>query len=194
MVCCCNTIGNVFRLGIVAGCAFALGMQILNVYSCDFFSSSTSSINYGVWYDGTNGECDLEEAFADDDRFVTAARSSLVLSMLCGSVALIMVLFEWLLCEVPCAGCLEGLAFVGAWACGLGVYLLYLMDDCGELKDQLGDDTVSNIGGTFIPDGIPTAQDCEWGQGSTYNLFACLAYLGCGILLCFAPKPKPLFG
>lgn len=177
---------------IVGGCVFGLGMQFINVYSCDFFSSIDSSANYGVWYDGTNGECNLEEAYTDDDRFVAAARSSLVLSMLCGSAALVMVLFEWLLCEVCCAGCLEGIAFVGAWACGLGVYLLYAIEECGDLKDELGDDVVSNLGGSIIPDGIPTGQNCQWGQGSTYNLLACIAYFGCGILLCFTPKPKPL--
>lgn len=193
MVCCCNTIGNIFRLVIVGGCAFALAMQFLNVYSCDFFSSNDSTVNVGIWYEGSNGECDLEEHYDEDDPWVKVARSSIVISMLCGMAAGVMVLFEWLFCEVCCAGCLEGIAFVGAWACGLGVYMLYLIDACGDLKDQLGDDTIANIGGSIIPDGIPTGLQCEWGQGSTYNLLAVIAYFGCGILLCFAPKPKPIF-
>lgn len=123
---------------------------------------------------------------------MAGARSALVISMVCGIAALIMVLFEWLFCEVCCAGCLEGLAFVGAWACGLGVYMIYGIEGCGDLKDELGDDTLSDIGGSIIPDGIPTGRQCEWGKGSSYNLVACVAYFGCGILLCFTPQPKPL--
>lgn len=193
MVCCCNTIGSVFRLVIVGGCVFALAMQWLNIYSCDFFSSTGSTVNMGIWYEGSNGECNLGESYTVDDGYISGARSSLVISMLCGVAGLVMVLFEWLFCEVCFAGCFEGLAFVGAWVCGLGVYMLYLIDDCGELKNQLGDDAISSIGGDIIPDGIPTAMECDWGQGSTYNLMACIAYFACGFLLCFAPKPDPIF-
>ena len=80
-------------------------------------------------------------------------------------------------------------------ACGLGVYMLYLVEACGQVDDLLAtnDDMASKIGANIIPDGIPTAMECDWGQGSTYNLLACIAYLGCGILLCFAPKPDPIF-
>mmetsp|Transcript_19212 Transcript_19212/g.41749 ORF Transcript_19212/g.41749 Transcript_19212/m.41749 type:complete len:196 (+) Transcript_19212:103-690(+) len=192
---CCNTIGNVFRIVIVGGCAFALVMQWLNMLSCDFFHSDGNTVNVGIWYKGYDDECDLDEFYGEDDVFVITARSSILISMLCGVGALVAVLFEWLFCKIPCAGCLEGLAFVGAWACGLGVYMLYLVEACGQVDDLLAanDDMISNIGSNIIPDGIPTAMECTWGQGSTYNLLACIAYLGCGILLCFAPKPDPLF-
>lgn len=195
MVCCCNTIGNIFRLVIVGGCIFALGMQFLNIYSCDFFSSTGDAINVGIWFQGQNGECNIEDGFyaAEEDGLVAVARSSLLISMLCGTAALVMVLFEWLFCEICCAGCLEGCAFVGAWACGLGVYLIFGIEACGDLKEDFaGDDTLSNLGSSIIPDGIPTGSQCEWGQGATYNLVACVAYFGCGILLCFAPQPKPI--
>lgn len=193
MVCCCNTIGNLFRLVIVAGCAFALAMQWLNVYSCDFFSVAGSSINVGVWFEGTDGVCDIEEMYSDDDWAVALARSSLTISMICGLASTALVVFEWLLCELPCASCIEGAAFVGAWGCGLGAYALYLIEACGDLNDQLGDDMIAQFGTTVIPDGIRTGQQCEWGQGATYNLLACIAYFGCGILLCCTPKPKPIF-
>jgi len=41
---------------------------------------------------------------------------------------------------------------------------------------------------------IPFGTKCEWGQGSSLNLFASLIYLGCGILLCLTPKADPIYG
>jgi len=195
MVCCCNTIANVLRMVIVGGCAFALLMQWLNLYSCDFFHFTGTTESLGIWYWSENGECDLEEAYsAQDNSLVAGARSAMVLSIVCGLVATGLVLLEWIFCEICCAKCIEGLAFVGAWACGLGVYAIYGIEECGNLKDELGDDFVADTGSGFLPDGIPTGSQCEWGQGATYNLMAIIAYLGCGVLLCFAPQPKPLCG
>ena len=92
-------------------------MQWLNMFSCDFFHSNETdtTVNVGIWYKGSNDECDLDAFYSEEDFFVKTARSSILLSMLCGAGALIAVLFEWLFCKIPCAGCLEGLAFVGAW-------------------------------------------------------------------------------
>lgn len=209
MVCCCNTIGNIFRLVIVCGCVFALGMQFLNIYSCDFIhSKSDDSLSIGIWFqttlssDGTGTvECNFDEGSytAEENSLVAGARSALIISMLCGIAALVMVMFEWCLCEICCAGILEGAAFVGAWFCGAGVYMIYGIDGCGKLEDEInditGDDTISNFGESLIPDSIiniPTGSDCDWGQGATYNLLACIAYFGCGILLCCTPQPKPI--
>jgi len=198
MVCCCNTIANVFRLVIVSGCVFALFMQWLNLYSCDFFAFSDGTMeSTGIWYESSNGgtECYDEEPFSSESGLVSGARSAAILSMLCGFVGGILVLIEWICCEICCAGCVEGLAFVGAWSCGLAVYSIYGIDDCGNLKDDLGDngdDILVDVGAGVLPEGIPTGSNCEWGPGATYNLLACIAYFGCGILLCFAPSPKPL--
>jgi len=194
MVCCCNTIGNVFRLVIVGGCVFALFMQFLNTYSCDLFSFRDSTDSIGIWYESMNAgqECNLTEAYTEDSSLVSAARSAMVLSMICGMVAGGLVLTEWIFCEICCAGCVQNLAFIGAWGCGLGVYIIYGIQACGDLKDEFGDDAIANAGSNAIPDGIPTGRNCEWGRGATYNLLACVSYFGCGILLCFAPQPKPL--
>jgi len=171
-------------------------MQFLNVYSCDFISADDGSYNVGIWFTGTDGECSEESYDAVEDSYVAWSRSALSISILCGVVAIILVLFEWLFCEICCAGLVEGLAFAGAWACGLGVYLIYGIDGCGNVNEEIsGDDTLSNIGESIIPESIlniPTGSECEWGQGATYNLLAVIAYLGCGILLCCAPQPKPI--
>jgi len=198
MVCCCNTIGNIFRLIIVGGCAFALAMQILNIYSCEFITVDDGSIHVGIWYQGTNGECNTEPGAsysAEEDSLVAWARTSLLVSMIAGFIAGTLVLFEWLCCEVCCAGCIEGGAFIVAWACGLGVYMIYGVDGCGKVGDEIGDDMFSNAAENIIPDSIiniPTGAGCEWGTGATFNLLACISYFGAGVLLCFAPQPKPI--
>lgn len=42
MVCCCNTIGNVFRLVIVAGCAFAVSLAFLSTLSAGIHSHAAN--------------------------------------------------------------------------------------------------------------------------------------------------------
>lgn len=180
---------------IVGGCVFALGLQWMNLYSCDFFHFSGTTDSIGIWYESINAgmQCDLDEPYPAVGGLISGARSAMILSMLFGLGAGVLVLIEWVFCEVCCAGCIEKLAFVGAWACGFGVYMFFGIEECGNLKDDIGDDTIANsIGSGIVPDGIPTGSQCEWGQGATYNLMACIAYLGCGVLLCFAPKPTPL--
>jgi len=193
----CTAIGNLFRLVIVCGVAFAVAMQFLNRSSCDFIHTSDGSMNIGIWYLGSDGECNMEEGYEppEEDSYVQWARSASVISMIAGIATGGMVLFEWVLCQIPCASCLEGAGFVVAWACGLGTYLMYGIDGCGTVGDKMTDDIVGNIGSTVIPDSIesiPTGAGCDWGQGATYNLLACIAYFGCGFLLCCAPEPKPL--
>lgn len=204
MVCCCQTIGNLFRMIIVGGCVFGLGMQTLNLYSCDFFHFTGTDNSLGIWYidDGSSEGCDLDAPYlavsadtAESLSLVATARSAAVLSMIFGAVAGMLVLWEWLFCALPCASCLEGLAFTAASVCGLGVYLIWGIRECGDLKDDLADDEDGNVGeyvSPFLPEGIPTGTKCEWGPGATYNLLAVISFFGAGILLCFAPKPEPL--
>lgn len=195
MVCCCNTIGNVFRLVIVGGCIFALVMQWRVLESCSLFNYRDSTDSFGIWYETSNAglDCSKDEPYAvEDRRLVAASRSSMVLSMIFGVGGGLLVLIEWIFCEICCAGCVQNLAFVAAWACGLGVYSIYGIQECGNLKEELGDDYIGQAGSGVIPDGIPTGSNCEWGRGATFNLLACIAYFGCGVLLCFAPQPKPL--
>merc|ERR1712124_127213 len=106
-----------------------------------------------------------------------------------------LVLFEWCCCEICCAGCVEGCAFVGAWGAGLVTYSIFGVDGCGTIGDNVGDDVIQSNGADLIPDSvmnIPNGANCDWGTGATYNLLACIAYFGAGVLLCFAPQPKPI--
>ena len=196
---CCNAVGNVFRLCIIGGCLFSLTLQFFNLYSCDFFTFLDSGDSIGIWYESdtiVDGEvtCSLDEPYPFDDPLVSAARSAAILSMLCGLVAMLLVSIEWICCEICCASCVEGLAFVGAWGCGLAVYAIYGIPECGDLANDLagGNSTIGNIAGDYTPEGIPTGANCEWGQGATYNIMACGSYLLCGIVLCCAPAPEPL--
>lgn len=80
-----------------------------------------------------------------------------------------MVSFEFLLCNVPCASCLESLAYAAAIVCSCLVYLAFGSQFCYDNSFQ-----------------------CSFGQGCTYNLTALLAYCGAWVTLCCSPKPTPL--
>jgi hypothetical protein len=62
-------------------------------------------------------------------------------------------------------------------------------DGCGTVGDA--DDTSITDAVPGIQD-IPTGVNCEWSEGATYNLLACILYFGCGLLLCCTPQPEPL--
>jgi len=72
------------------------------------------------------------------------------------------------------------------------VYVIYGNDVCGNLSSSIEEvyQTVTNI----IPQtgDIPTGENCEWGEGATFNLMACVLYFASGLLLCCSPQPKPL--
>jgi hypothetical protein len=98
-----------------------LAMQFYVTFNCNFIT--TSSGNIGIWYvdDGT-GTCVEWES---QDEIVGGAQSMLTLSTIAGFAAGAMVLFQWLICEVCCAGCLEGLAFAASWILGSTVFMIY---------------------------------------------------------------------
>ena len=80
-----------------------------------------------------------------------------------------MVVFEFLCCNVPCAGCLESLSYGSALLCTCLVYLAFGSEMC-----------------------YSNDFDCSFGKGSTYNLMALAAYGGAWVILCCSPKPTPL--
>ena len=85
-------------------------LQFFTVFSCEFVTFADGLGSAGIWFLGVDGACD-EDQYETDDGLITGARSALIISMVAGLAAWGMVLFEWILCEVCCAGCLEGLAF-----------------------------------------------------------------------------------
>ncbi|KAG7339430.1 hypothetical protein IV203_025393 [Nitzschia inconspicua] len=190
----CNTIGNIFRLAIVTASAAAFALQFVVMFNCDFIQFGEANYaSLGLWFYGVDGTCSDEEFQLEDNEawftgaWVSSSRSCLSISMFCGAAATIMVTFEWLCCEVCCAGVLEGLAFCGAWVLGLMAFGMYGIDACqnpGEFSTWLA----NSQGNTDITD----SAECVWGLGSTYNLVACVLYFGSGFLLCCAPQPTPI--
>ena len=95
------------------------------MFNCDFIQFGAENwASIGIWYYGVGGECNDEEFALEDEgwftgSWISTARSCLILSMVSGTAALTMVMFEWLCCAVCCAGVLEGLAYAGAWFLGL---------------------------------------------------------------------------
>jgi hypothetical protein len=99
-------------------------MQFLVTFNCSFVKTADGR-NIGVWYvdDGT-GNC-VEWDSTATDSFVTGAQSALTIATVAGFGAAVLIAFEWLLCEICCAGCIEGLAFCCAWMVGGGVFSIY---------------------------------------------------------------------
>lgn len=104
-----------------------LAMQFVATFGCDFLTTP-STRGIGIWYveeQGTGNCVEWSTTNLEMDDVVKGAQSALTLSTIAGFAAGVMVLFEWLLCEVCCAGCLEGLAFCSAWVLGCSTFMLY---------------------------------------------------------------------
>jgi hypothetical protein len=99
--------------------ALQLAFQFVASLNCDFLNFGGFDVaSLGLWYYGIGGECITDQFDAVDDGLIAGARASICISMICGLAAMVMITFEWLFCEVCCAGCLEGLALCGAWVMG----------------------------------------------------------------------------
>ena len=98
-------------------------MQFFVTFNCSFLVTPDRGV--GIWYveDG-DGKC-VEWPADLDDSIVKGAQSALTISTIAGFMAGILVLFEWVCCEVCCAGCLEGLAFCTSWVIGSSVFMIY---------------------------------------------------------------------
>ena len=147
-------------------------LQFLTTYSCEFVEFLDGDVtSAGIWYLGRSGECD-DEQFETEDSVVLGARSSLTISMIAGFAAFAMILFEWLLCEVCCAGILEGLAICVAWMVGGATFAFYGSEYCVE----------GGLAAEIIEEDDIT---CEYAQASSFLAAACFLYLCAGVLLCW---------
>ena len=120
------------------------------MYNCEFIQFGEANYaSIGIWFYGVNGEC-TEEEFALEEEgwftgsWISTSRSCLIISMIAGAGAVALVMFEWLCCEVCCAGVLEGLAYAAAWILGLYVH------ENGVCKEESIVDCRSHRFGLFI--------------------------------------------
>jgi hypothetical protein len=146
-------------------------LQIFTALSCELVKYGDTGATAGIWFLGISGECDVD-SFETDDGLVAGARSTLIMSMLAGAAAGTMVTFEWLCCEVCCAGCLEGLCYMAAWVLGSATFMFYGSEFCVDPSSLLEEITGDEI-------------SCEYTESSTYLTISIILYLGCGILLCW---------
>lgn len=172
----CDSCGNVARLIILGLTAAGIVLQSWAAYDCEFlkFNANGSSGTLGLfrWYlpDANMATCTDADYEDTKDPMLTAARAMCVMAIcfaFCGGA---LVAFEWLLCKIPCAGCVEGLMYSGAKMCTCLVYLAY--------------------GSTLC---IDANFSCTFGQGASYNISALACYFAAGLVLCCSPKPDPIF-
>ena len=182
----CNCAGNIFRLTIVVGTVIAFALQWTVQYMCEYaLNKDDNTVAVGIWKVMVDDKCvddtyDPEEA----DPFITAARTMLTLAMVSGFIGGVIVAFEWLLCEVCCAGCITMISYISAMILSGLVNLIYFSEPCtGFGFDEiqaLDVETVYGDGGNH----------CEFGKGSTYNAFAVVLYFVCAVLLCWYVSTK----
>ncbi|CAB9501918.1 expressed unknown protein [Seminavis robusta] len=165
----CQALGNISRLLIVGATVIALILSILTAMSCELVQvDEASGSTWGFFFRGANGTCQ-DMVFGTEDEMILAGRTCLIVSICAGFIAGVMVTFEWLFCEICCAGVLEGIAFFLAWAVGAISFMFYGSDLC-------------------TADG----KECTFYDASGYMTAAVILYLGCGVVLCFAPQPYPI--
>jgi uncharacterized membrane protein YccF (DUF307 family) len=91
--------------------------------------------------------------------------------MIAGFAAGVLIAFEWLLCEICCAGIIEGLCIAAAWIVGGSTFMFYGSEFCvdGEIDETITEEDIT----------------CDFGPASSYLTSACFLYLCCGVLLCW---------
>jgi hypothetical protein len=114
-------------------------------------------------------------AQAGNDSMLKASRTMIILAMLFAFGAGCTILLEWLCCNIPCAGCLQGLAYGAAVTCSGLVYVIYGSHYCGTSSVQ-----------------AYMQSSCSFGVGSSYNIAAMALYMIAWVLLCCTPEPDPL--
>ena len=107
----------------VCVCVFQLTMQFLATFACDFILTPNGGV--GIWYiEDENGDC---VEWPTTDGFVTGSQTALTFATCAGFITGVLVAIEWILCEICCAGCVEGIGFCIAWvAGGYVVFFRYL--------------------------------------------------------------------
>ncbi|CAB9531495.1 expressed unknown protein [Seminavis robusta] len=157
----CNSLGNFFRLIIIVATAGALTLSVATALSCELVEYNQSGgVTYGIFFRGFEGTCQ-SEYYTTDDAVITGARTTLIVSMCAGFIAGVMVLFEWLFCEICCAGVLEGLAFLLAWIAGGASFMFYGSEQC-----------------------TTEGAECTFYDASGFMTGACILYFACNIFLC----------
>jgi len=145
-----------------------LVLQGYAMNQCDFIKTTGANTEYfGLWQTGTNlTSC---HSYSSVDSITNGARSAFTLSMLAGFAAGVMVLFEFLLCNVPCAGVLEGACYLCAWVLSGATFMLFGNTTCANAQFS-----------------------CALAPASGYVIASVLCYAASGFLLCCAPQPDPL--
>jgi hypothetical protein len=179
----CDSCGNVARLIILGLTAAGICFQSWAAADCKFLTYTTSSSSnngqpvssgFGLFRVVAASESDSCVAYPDgidkDDPMLYAAQIMIVAAACFAFCSGCLVAFEWLLCKIPCAGCLESLGYTAAKICSSLVYLAFGSDFC------VG-------GGNF---------SCGFGPGASYNVAALACYFGASIVLCCSPKPDPI--
>lgn len=168
--------------------------------SCELVELSSSGKTIGVFMESdASGDHCVRTTYDTDDPFIKASRYMLFISILCGGIGGVMVLCEWVACQLFCAQCFEGLAFFLAWWTSSLTFVFYGAEVCQEeeveelLEGYNWKNLVHNLfeeGDVNFTDQARDQEDfgCEYTGSSHYMTVACLIYFVCTILLCWYDK------
>jgi hypothetical protein len=107
--------------------AAGLAFSILAVYSCEFVTFSGVAGGAGLFRftDPISGSCIGYPENAPIGQTDNTARVCGALAASFGFIALVLVLFEFCICKLWCARCLESSVFAVAYICQGITFLLY---------------------------------------------------------------------
>lgn len=125
-------------------------------------TATTSDVSF------SNATCVQYPYGGNQNPYLTASRTALLIGVCAASIATALVLFEVLIVRVCCSRLIEGLAFMLAVASSGVVFVIFNNQYCH------------------------TTYQCNWGTGAIYNVVACACYFCAWVLNSCTPKPKPL--
>jgi len=110
--------------------AAGLAFSITAAVSCEFIIFSTTTLGNGQaglfqYQSPTSGECIEYPDNVPLEQTDTAARTCAALAAIFGLAALCLLLFEFCICKIPCARCLESMVFAVAYVCQGCTFLAY---------------------------------------------------------------------
>ena len=145
----------------------------------------------GFFFKGNGVECEVN-TYDTDDPFIQASRSMLSMSIVFGGIAGILVGFEWLVCQVCCAGLLEGVAYLLAWVLGACSFVFYGSAMCNEEEYEkfIKENNLTDAYAAYLEEGganflkVDGKYDgCEPMDASHFMTVSVLCFFVCGCLL-----------
>mmetsp|Transcript_13973 Transcript_13973/g.17598 ORF Transcript_13973/g.17598 Transcript_13973/m.17598 type:complete len:212 (+) Transcript_13973:19-654(+) len=202
---CCEPLAWLCRLALLLTLGGAIAFSIFSLSTCEFMysdaNSSSSFIGLFLYPDET-GVCQLYPSGTNFDSYTETARACGALAAAIGFGTFIILLWESICCQIPCAKILETMALLVATVCQGLTFMIFGSE---ELCQGLTLSTLTNFNITdTITDSIKTGDfsspdfqkvldeyACQMGKSGALSITA-MGLFGISMLVnCFSWRPEP---